>query len=481
MHFFLIFTLLIIVFHLLILGPEHHISKRLYKAMNDLEIAIKYKPQYHVENRIKELPFSTLSWHESELNDLEMRARRKNAQQNVSSLRMSMKALRAFKGLQLQAKRRSEQLALQVEPKPDDIVVGETGQLEIKQEEGDDTQKFVRSSGVLVPATNDGAAHVKSFVSVSSLISEDATTNGESRDELHTIQEIETVGDEISIPGDTDFEEEEEDEEEYDIAQKLTSQSEVIRTPRETKEPSPRPIKSASHYRHSLPRTAFTGDTVYIPTDRPISRSDSRSIDTEYLDSFSAISSSKPLTPRGDNSATTNKVLRPKSAPYKMLQKYNNVSNPPSRASSVVPRTKHRRISSAPPVRSGRRESSRSARPGSHRFKCREHTAHAFTTENTFSAINGPNASTESLLGPKPCPRNTDFQLQHTSAWYHVPGRYATMDKPYPPKRSQTRMHEAHRKLVSNLHTKPGHSKLLITSTFPTYMGARPTYLNPSH
>ena len=197
----------------------------------------------------------------------------------------------------------------------------------------------------------------------------------------------------------------------------------------------------------------------------------------EYLDSYSARNSRTTTTPRA-----AKKILRPQSAPYKMFQRYQQESRAASsRASSAAvtsaaAASRRRHVESAPLIGTDR-PSSR-VRQDYHRARCAQPQPHDLDSANTFSAINGPNASTDSLLWPphnrapsraQSARASQQRQQQHTSAWYHVPGRYVTSERPYPPKRSQQRIHDAHRKLVRNLHTK-SHSKLLITSTFPTYI-----------
>ena len=53
------------------------------------------------------------------------------------------------------------------------------------------------------------------------------------------------------------------------------------------------------------------------------------------------------------------------------------------------------------------------------------------------ATLAGPNTSLLSLLTPRPA---VSRQLVHAAAWYQVPGRYSTVQQPYPPKRSQRRI-----------------------------------------
>ncbi|XP_013385421.1 TPR repeat-containing protein DDB_G0287407 isoform X2 [Lingula anatina] len=73
-----------------------------------------------------------------------------------------------------------------------------------------------------------------------------------------------------------------------------------------------------------------------------------------------------------------------------------------------------------------------------HRSRCYIPTEHSIDIDNAFT-IQGPHSSVKSLLGPPPAPRDISKGVHHGAAWYHVPGRYPTNEKPYPPKRSQTR------------------------------------------
>lgn len=60
---------------------------------------------------------------------------------------------------------------------------------------------------------------------------------------------------------------------------------------------------------------------------------------------------------------------------------------------------------------------------------------HAITPGNTQSVTTGPNSTLDSLIARSP--RDMSRTIHHRSAWYHVPGRYVTSEKPFPPKRSQ--------------------------------------------
>ena len=64
------------------------------------------------------------------------------------------------------------------------------------------------------------------------------------------------------------------------------------------------------------------------------------------------------------------------------------------------------------------------------------HSRHGINSANTRSVTVGPSCDLTSLV-EKSSPRDISKNIHHRSAWYHVPGRYATSDKPFPPKRSQ--------------------------------------------
>ena len=382
--------------------------------MNAFEVRVKSERQCGPERRLHELPFSTLSWHEHQLNDLEMRARRKAAQRNVGAMRMSVRVINAFKTLAKST--RSARVQTTVEDGEADSV---------KPQQQDTPSALSQSLGVLIPR-RDGAQHVTSYTSV---------TASESRDELTTIDEQDAPATHPLLTSYTDM----------------------------TSQPPPRPGTS-----HTL-RSASHPDFIRIPTARPHTRSESRlgAASSEYLENFSG-TASRAVRP------ATKSVLRPLSAPYKMLTKYRDMdvtSRPSSRASlptslRASPRCTLQRPATAhtthphasrPHTRSAptlRRVGSASARVSQvqHRARCPAPHPHTVDTCNTFSAINGPHTSTDSLLLGKP--RDTYQHVRHTCAWYHVPGRYITPDQPYPPKRSQQRVDEAQRKLVSRLHSR---------------------------
>lgn len=63
---------------------------------------------------------------------------------------------------------------------------------------------------------------------------------------------------------------------------------------------------------------------------------------------------------------------------------------------------------------------------------------HSLHISNARTTTMGPHSSLNSLLGYTG-PKDISKGIHHKSAWYHVPGRYSTGDKNYPPKRSQKR------------------------------------------
>lgn len=63
---------------------------------------------------------------------------------------------------------------------------------------------------------------------------------------------------------------------------------------------------------------------------------------------------------------------------------------------------------------------------------------HSLHISNARSTTMGPHSSVFSLMGDRG-PKDISREIHHKSAWYHVPGRYSTVEKSYAPKRSQRR------------------------------------------
>ena len=82
-----------------------------------------------------------------------------------------------------------------------------------------------------------------------------------------------------------------------------------------------------------------------------------------------------------------------------------------------------------------------------HRQNCYIPTQHSVDVHNAFSPVHGPHTHIRSLLGPPPAPRPLTG-IFHSAAFYHAPGRYPTPSKPFPPRRSQSRLSSSsHRKI----------------------------------
>ena len=75
----------------------------------------------------------------------------------------------------------------------------------------------------------------------------------------------------------------------------------------------------------------------------------------------------------------------------------------------------------------------------SHKSNCDIPTGpHSVHISNARTTTMGPHSSIRSLMGD-PGRRDVTKAVHHKSAWYHVPGRYSTINKKVPPKRSQSR------------------------------------------
>ena len=97
----------------------------------------------------------------------------------------------------------------------------------------------------------------------------------------------------------------------------------------------------------------------------------------------------------------------------------------------------------------------------SHKSSCGPHSNHSGNARTTTV---GPNSSVKSLMGytgPKDITKN----IHHKSAWYHVPGRYTTGERKYPPKRSQQR-HEAKQLSKTIAPLTPSPHKMFMKSEY---------------
>ncbi len=193
-------------------------------------------------------------------------------------------------------------------------------------------------------------------------------------------------------------------------------------------------------------------------TDDPLAESEAvpvasadKATETEpsetYIDSFAQISLDLSTAIRNSDGAnpepsplrkSRHRKTRPWTAPVKFVTGAEIKS---------VPRSQHYqyrgRTISAPPGISRKSEPEGHGVFGKspHRRCCYLPTSHSIDTHNTFSLTCGPHVDLLSLLGPPPSPRPSARppEILHLSAWYHVPGRYGTVVKPYPPKRLQKR------------------------------------------
>lgn len=77
-----------------------------------------------------------------------------------------------------------------------------------------------------------------------------------------------------------------------------------------------------------------------------------------------------------------------------------------------------------------------SSSTGGHLSHCIIPGPHDITLGNS-QTIAGPHSCLTSLLGDPPCPRQISNTFYHRAAWYHVPGRYPTLQELYPRKRMQ--------------------------------------------
>lgn len=101
----------------------------------------------------------------------------------------------------------------------------------------------------------------------------------------------------------------------------------------------------------------------------------------------------------------------------------------------------------------------------SHRSSCDiPRGPHSLHVSNARTTTIGPHSSVKSLLGSTG-PKDISRGIHHKSAWYHVPGRYVTSEKRYPPKRSQQRV-EAKQIEKSISHLNPDPHKSFMKSEY---------------
>ena len=198
-------------------------------------------------------------------------------------------------------------------------------------------------------------------------------------------------------------------------------------TPDPGRKPSkPRPLSSYGKRKGALTQVKFTEHHPALKMVQPVPKAAS----SEYLDSYAPsplLSGTKHVKPV--QTKLVLKIARPRTDPNKLYKRYahstgSTTDSSQGPADSRV--TLCHTVSLAPTSRT---------RPGTTLYHLRRLTP----APHTYSSTQGPNSSLTSLLGARPAPRDVFLHVHHTSAWYHVPGRYSTADQPYPPKRSQRR------------------------------------------
>ncbi|KAK3101835.1 hypothetical protein FSP39_006718 [Pinctada imbricata] len=173
-------------------------------------------------------------------------------------------------------------------------------------------------------------------------------------------------------------------------------------------------------------------------TDRGIEELQSR-LAEHQIDSFGdEISVTEHIHPTpGPEVKRTQFVESVEKVPLRLFNRYNSAGSSRSSASRQLPdksRLNSARSYGSSHITGFSYYSKSSVR--TNQSKRSVHSPHAITTGNTRSVTVGPNCDLDSLV-EKASPRDISKNVHHRSAWYHVPGRYSTPDKPYPPKRSQ--------------------------------------------
>ena len=127
----------------------------------------------------------------------------------------------------------------------------------------------------------------------------------------------------------------------------------------------------------------------------------------------------------------------------KLYKRYGSPKGESASMTSVkVQKSRHKRpLGSARSAGSGYTMASHysSMSMDSHRSHCDIPAGpHSVHISNARTITRGPHSSIKSLIGD-PGRRDISKDVHHKSAWYHVPGRYSTVNKKIPPKRSQER------------------------------------------
>jgi hypothetical protein len=419
-----------------------------YKSLRDLDIAIQYNTQPHIynESRQNNQIRSSLSWHDAELAEFDMKLHRKQARNRTKKIQMAFKVvcnLRRLAGSKKSATSESS----------DNKV------LSIKEEGRASMSDFTDSDariGWTMGQFNDDLDPIKE--------------NGGNNDEEY---ETNDNGDYMSDIVEGDMEEPKTNRNNGPTDGFSVSFSEEIE--KNTGEKQTSRIASRAVFKYALKsnmsetsKSSVEGKGNSKVEIKPVNQ-------TEYIDSFAQQDESVTV-----KSSPSPQILRPQSAPFKMLQKYSSINTLNSMRTTPTHRatTPHakQQISSAPPSGNQNRQTATKSKHYRiqasvmiHNRTCSPPERHAIHSCNAASVINGPYTSTESLLSPQ-VPRQITQRYHHTSAWYHVPGRYPTTEQDCPPKRNQKRVDSAQKKLIRNLQSRSGNK--LLSSKFPTYLGS---------
>ena len=382
-------------------GPDHHITKPVLRCLNHLETTIKSSKGLDLGSHYNTKPYSSIYWHGSEIE--------KNENEN------------SLKG-------------------HGDGIGTTSGKLVKSHKQKSKHSNLVKSQG------DDHGDHVTETVVVQDI----KDRHGSYTDELSSLDEDDyddLVFDQRTVSPSM-----------YRKRQAFKKRSQQLNITHKTAEPDDglcpedenlseivTPVRSESRSENDPKVVINTDDDLEYSEEyeHPHVVRVSVNPQNKYLDNFSKevnfykkkVKESKKAQKKAFVSN-----LRPQSAPASQIEKpFQNYRI--ARNYHVTSNQITQRASSAPIRRYQSHDRPLSASEGMHSKHCYRPGPHTIDIHNAYS-VSGPNSNIKSLI-KEPISRQLKHDKEphiHQSAWYHVPGRYPTVDQAYPPKRSQERV-----------------------------------------